>query len=668
MTWLALLSVQGYAFGQQAATANSSTVNPYEITLKSRRFTPGGDVLSSSSIRVMSGQRWHALIQFQEPPTPAVVEALRAKDVKIQHSVTRNTVAASVPANFDPKSVTGVRWVGQLDPGDKESAWLSTASASDHALNGGIPSSLSRSGTKIIVEFFPDVTPREVAAAIKDVGGERVPIPSLPDYVAVAILSAVQIDQLAENDVVAYIQAAPPGLLPGQKLYYCPGPMTSVGPVANYVKEDEGWDGPGLHAISLTYHFLNSTPDLSTSTQRSEIVRALNTWSKYAQISWTSTSAEGAKKSADIGFFSGAHGDGDPFDGVDGVLAHSFFPSPPNPEPMAGDLHFDEAETWRVGSDIDLYTVALHEAGHVLGLDHSDDPNAVMYPYYHITTGLQADDINGIRALYAPADTGSGGGGTGTDNGRQPDMQIGKTASSLIGDNVYDSSGSSQSKSQSVPAGTAAKYALKVQNDGGTADMFKITGSKGGNGWTVKYFDKPSGGNDITSKVTASAGWITSSLAAGASLELRVEVKPSSSANAKKSVTVLATSVNDGTRKDAVKAVTSKSSGKSNAARALSQVSPSTASVEASTGLIRLKFRQALNADVAGDAAHYQVEVNGIAIAVESASYAVGSSTVTLALPEGTAHVGDQVSVSWDDLLDADGNAFSGQVGPLTAR
>ena len=51
----------------------------------------------------------------------------------------------------------------------------------------------------------------------------------------------------------------------------------------------------------------------------------------------------------------------------------------------------------------DLYTVVLQEAGHVLGLDNSDDPNSVMYTQYKgVRTGLDAGDIAAIQALYGP--------------------------------------------------------------------------------------------------------------------------------------------------------------------------------------------------------------------------------------------------------------------------
>lgn len=50
----------------------------------------------------------------------------------------------------------------------------------------------------------------------------------------------------------------------------------------------------------------------------------------------------------------------------------------------------------------DSLGVITHEVGHDLGLGHSADKNAMMYPYC-CGAGLNADDIAGIVSLYGPA-------------------------------------------------------------------------------------------------------------------------------------------------------------------------------------------------------------------------------------------------------------------------
>jgi hypothetical protein len=123
-------------------------------------------------------------------------------------------------------------------------------------------------------------------------------------------------------------------------------------------------------------------------------------WSGVVKVSFAEGGNAVSPKHLQILFAGGAHGDAYPFDGVSGMLAHTFYPSPPNMEPVAGDMHLDLAEPWRTGADLDLYSVVLHELGHALGLAHSDLPGSVMYPYYRMSTVLMPEDINAIQGLY----------------------------------------------------------------------------------------------------------------------------------------------------------------------------------------------------------------------------------------------------------------------------
>ena len=155
----------------------------------------------------------------------------------------------------------------------------------------------------------------------------------------------------------------------------------------------------------LKYYFQNGTNDIDSNNERNAVREAFEIWSCYTPLTFTEVNSA---SNADIVILwgSGSHGDDYPFDSQNGVLAHAFFP-PPNGGSLAGDVHFDDSENWtldmRVNSlqPIDLVTVAAHEIGHSLGLNHSSDSNALMYAYY---TGshrfLDIDDISGIQAIY----------------------------------------------------------------------------------------------------------------------------------------------------------------------------------------------------------------------------------------------------------------------------
>ena len=149
----------------------------------------------------------------------------------------------------------------------------------------------------------------------------------------------------------------------------------------------------------ITYRIKNFSVDLDPAVQRGILADALARWAAVVPLVFRETTDP---PDIEILFATAGHGDGNAFDGPNGILAHAFFP-PPNGGSLAGDVHFDEDETWQVGfapGGIDLTTVAFHEFGHSIGLAHTSVPNSTMNPIYPTPSTPSADDRDGVRTLY----------------------------------------------------------------------------------------------------------------------------------------------------------------------------------------------------------------------------------------------------------------------------
>ena len=395
--WRAIAWVLGFAL-LAMAEAEAQSLLHLKKRLQTARLTDENGAPRTFTRRTLDEQRSHRLVEFAARPTIDDLAELKARGARAVAEVPDTGLIIVAPQDIDLGGLDLVQ-VGQMTVDDKLSPEidLTTARPEGDLLRP------YRQPDPFLVQFHLDI---DAASAARILDAARVRVVSHPQllnehYLIEATLE--QLIELAEWDEVAYIFPASTELADGSPVHVCAGALTGSGLAAaqQVNRVGDGW-APGRVPTTLQYVFGTLSAKVDNSRVRTEARRALDEWAKYIQVTFNEgTNLSGARTLA-FRFGRGSTGVPQPFDGPGRTLAYAYYPSPPNPEPAAGDLYFDDDENWQFdGTGIDVFSVVLHELGHALGLGHSDSTSDVMYPYYRRATALAAGDVAAIRTMYA---------------------------------------------------------------------------------------------------------------------------------------------------------------------------------------------------------------------------------------------------------------------------
>jgi hypothetical protein len=163
-------------------------------------------------------------------------------------------------------------------------------------------------------------------------------------------------------------------------------------------------DGTNLNGVASDLFARFNAKFGSPEVWQGQILKAAQQWALRTNINFAVVGDNGAP----LG--SGGYQQGDPNFGdirIGGynfggsTLAQAYLPPPVNNYSIAGDFQFNTGQVYNIGSTYDLYSVSMHEFGHVLGLYHGKS-GAVMYSAYGgAMASVGADDIDGIQRVYS---------------------------------------------------------------------------------------------------------------------------------------------------------------------------------------------------------------------------------------------------------------------------